>query len=148
MTKFRWRPFLFLENTLILGRKLKIRRLNLSEDLFLFLKITMILGQNWFFVWESQTIFLSYPKCISIKSWFGQTSQNLGKTSLPPQIFLGWYGYGCIYTTMKVRLKFYYLFRIWSSVESVWIWWFELYIYKKKRAFTYEGKQLAFLNNR
>ena len=28
--------FFFLENTLILGRKLKIRRLNLSEDLFFF----------------------------------------------------------------------------------------------------------------
>ena len=46
------------------------------------------------FVWETQTIFLSYPKC-TLKSWFGQTSQNLGKTSLPPQNFLGWYGYDC-----------------------------------------------------
>ena len=44
------------------------------------------------FVWETQTIFLSYPKC-TLKSWFGQTSQNSGKTSLPPQNFLGWYGY-------------------------------------------------------
>ena len=50
----------FLENNLLLGRKLKKKeRLNLSEDLF-FLKITMILGQNLFLVRESQTIFLSY----------------------------------------------------------------------------------------
>ena len=30
------KTFFFLENTLILGRKLKTRRLNLSEDLFFF----------------------------------------------------------------------------------------------------------------
>ena len=44
----------------------------------------------------TQTIFLSYPKC-TLKSWFGQTSQNLGKTSLPPKIF--WAG-----TAMVTRL--------------------------------------------
>ena len=41
---------------------------------------------------------------------FGQTSQNLGKTSLPPQIFLGWYGYELksSQTLIYVHLDFLY----------------------------------------
>ena len=75
---------------MILGRKSKIRRLNLSEDLFFFfLEITMILGQNWFY-WFSK-----------IMIWANVT--KFGQNFIAPQNFLGWYGYGYYNSVNKAK---------------------------------------------
>ena len=71
----KWLPNLgedlFLENTLILGRKLENMRPISSEDLFCFMILV--------FVQESQTIFCPIHKVLEY--------HNLGKTSLLIKIF-------------------------------------------------------------
>ena len=70
----------FLENTLILGRKLKNMRLIPSGELFFFSKNAMILGQNLVFVRESQIIFCP------IMIWKNVT--KFGQNFIAPKFFL------------------------------------------------------------
>ena len=60
----------------------------------------MISGRNFFSVQESQTIFCPLHKVLENHD-LGQTSQDLGKTTLPPKI--SWAG-----TPMKIRIYFRY----------------------------------------
>ena len=61
----------------------------------------MISGRNFFLVGESQTIFC--PIHEELENYdFGQTSQDSGKTSLPPQIF--WAGKPMPITQLSLKL--------------------------------------------
>ena len=81
----------FLEKTIILGPKRRNLRLNPSEP-FIFLENSIILGQNLVFVLESQTIFLSYPQSIACQLhdqlWHTKymTSLTSHRTPLPSSI--------------------------------------------------------------
>ena len=75
----------FVENTLLLSRKLKNMRLNSSKEFF-FLEITMILGQNLFLVCESQTIFCSIRNVL--ENYDLGKRHKIWKNFIAPHFFL------------------------------------------------------------
>ena len=90
VTKFRRRLF-FCREHFVFGSKLKNMRLNSSEDFSFFLEITMILGQNLFLVYESQTIFCSIRNVLENND-LGKRHKIWEKLHCPPYFF-GWYAY-------------------------------------------------------